>query len=278
MTIDRSRERMAAGQGTIAGDLTDSSFWDGYWGSFSLPNTIDERHSFDRTLADGLRRVLARASGDVLEVGCAPGRWLAFLSRELGLHVSGIEYTTEGAAATRRNLQLLGIPYGDVRDADFFAVAPSPVYDVVVSFGFVEHFSNVATVFERHAAWLRPGGRLVIGVPNFAGVHGTLQRILDPSVLALHNVSIMSTERLASLGEEAGLETQSVEYLGSFEPSLPISRAGVHGVGELLAKIVLRLGCFIRRSPLIGRATDAFNGPHISSYILASYRKPASRR
>lgn len=257
------------------GNLTDTAFWEDYWGGFSLPDAIDESRSFDRGLAGGLRRLLRDSKGEVLEIGCAPGRWLAFLSREFGLVVSGIEYTADGAAATRRNLELLGVKNADIREADFLTTTPSPKYDVVVSLGFVEHFTDVEAVIRRHAAWARAGGQVIIGVPNFRGVHGLLQKGLDPEVLSRHNLTIMDVNRLADLGPPAGLVTESVEYLGSLEPSLPIARAGVKGLPDFFAKVALRTMRLIRRAPVIGRAMDDWNNPFVSSYILASYRKPS---
>jgi SAM-dependent methyltransferase len=258
-----------------AGNLTDAKFWEDYWGGFSLPDAVDENRSFDRGLAGRLRTLLEGASGGVLEIGCAPGRWLAFLSREFGLGVSGIEFTADGAAATRRNLELLGVQQADIREGDFLTVAPSPRYEVVVSFGFVEHFTDVEAVIARHAAWVRPGGLVIIGVPNFRGVHGWLQKALDPEVLARHNLAIMDIDRLAVIGPASGLVTESVVYLGSLEPSLPIAHAGVKGFAEFVAKVALRAVRIVRRAPVIGRAMDHWNNPLVSSYILASYRKPS---
>ena len=218
--------------------------------------------------------LLADAKGEVLEIGCAPGRWLAFFAREFGLRVAGIEFTSDGAAATRRNLEMLGVPNADIRETDFLAALPSPTYDIVVSLGFVEHFTDVDGIIARHAAWLRPGGRLIIGVPNFRGVHGLLQRGLDPEILAHHNLEIMDIGRLANAGALAGLVTESAGYLGSLEPSLPIARPGVRGPGDFAAKAVVRAIWLLRRVPLIGRAMDHLNGSWVSCYILASYRKP----
>ena len=256
------------------GNLTDAAFWEDYWGRFSLPDAIDENRSFDRALARRLRTLLKDAKGEVLEIGCAPGRWLAFFAREFGLGVAGIELTPDGAAATRRNLEMLGVPHADIRETDFLIATPSPSYDVVVSLGFVEHFTDVDAVIARHAAWLRPGGRLIIGVPNFRGVHGWLQKRLDPEILAHHNLEIMDVGRLTGVGAAVGLVTESVGYLGSLEPSLPISRSGVKGFSDFVAKVFLRGIRVLREAPMIGRAMDHLNGSFVSSYILASYRKP----
>ena len=257
------------------GELTDRGFWDAYWGSFALPAEVDERRPFDRSLAAGLRALVRGVSGSALEIGCAPGRWLAFLAREQRLEVAGIEYTAAGTAATRRNLDLLGVPYLAVDEADFFALPASPTYDLVVSLGFVEHFSEPATVIARHAAWLRPGGLLIIGVPNFANVHGWFQKVLDPAVLAVHNVGIMSHQVLTTLGIEAGLVPETMSYLGSFEPALPIAQRGVRNWRQFFAKVALRVARLVRGAPVLGRMLDRWNGRHVSAYLLASYRKPA---
>jgi SAM-dependent methyltransferase len=268
-------ERIAEDATPDGGVLTDPAFWAGYWGAFKLPDAIDEARPFDRCVARELRRVLAGASGRALEIGCAPGRWLAFLHRSCGLRVAGVEYTAVGVTATIRNLALLGVPTEGVREADFFALAPSPEFDVVLSLGFVEHFTDVGPVIARHAEWIRPGGQVVIGVPNFDGVHGAFQRVLDPEVLALHNLTIMRPARLAALGADAGLVCESSRFIGSFEPALPIGRAGVRTARELVAKVLLRLARVVRTAPVLGRALDRLNGPRVSSYILASFRKPA---
>src|SRR5690348_6765120 len=121
LPLDTTRaENKPSGEQLVgAGSLTDTAFWESYWGRMALPDAIDERRSFDRALATGLRKLVRADSGDALEVGCAPGRWLAFLAHEFGLRVSGIEYTPDGAAATRRNLELLGVQGADIRQADF---------------------------------------------------------------------------------------------------------------------------------------------------------------
>lgn len=274
MTRGAATLEPADGGPTNAGNLTDAAFWQGYWGRFSLPDAIDENRSFDRALARRLRTLLKGATGEVLEIGCAPGRWLAFFAREFGLAVAGIELTPDGVAATRRNMEMLGVAHADIREADFLSAAPSPTYDVVVSLGFVEHFTDVDAVIALHAAWLRPGGRLIIGVPNFRGVHGWLQQWLDPEILVHHNLEIMDVGRLTRAGPAAGMVTESVRYLGSLEPSLPISRSGVKGVSDFVAKVVLRGIRALRGTPGIGRGMDHVNGSFVSSYILASYRKP----
>ena len=61
--------------------LTEQEFWDDYWTNIQLPSQIDHNNAFERCLAEALNSELNGISGDVLEVGCAPGKWLAFFCK-----------------------------------------------------------------------------------------------------------------------------------------------------------------------------------------------------
>ncbi len=251
-------------------ELTESAFWDNYWANLALPVRVDASFSFDRCLANALRSHLRGVEGEALEIGCAPGKWLAFLADEFGVEPSGIEFSTVGGAATLRNLELLGIKAGAIRSCDFFEAVPDRQFDLVISLGFIEHFTDVDDVVRRHLLWLKPGGLLVLGVPNFQGINRWLQAVLDQSILDKHNLNIMSPRYLAGLAEKFPLTVKSTEYIGSFEPSLPIAPAGWRvSPGVMLAKAAVRIAHFARRI----RAFDRLNHPSFSSYLLAVYTK-----
>ncbi|HEX3032900.1 MAG TPA: class I SAM-dependent methyltransferase [Bacillota bacterium] len=250
-------------------ELTEVEFWERYWADCKLPNIIDTRLSFERCLAKALQQELAGCAGEVLEIGCAPGRWLAFMAKEIGLLPSGIEYSQAGMEATRKNFELLNIPYGEILAGDFFTLEPEAKYDVVVSLGFIEHFDNPGEVVSRHLAWLKPGGRLVLGVPNFRGIYHLLQGALDKTVLEKHNLDIMHLGYFEQLAHQLGLEILFRGYLGSFEPCLPIFKEGPLGPAQTLIKLGLGLTRRVRQLNWF----DELNSPFWSSYILAVYRK-----
>jgi SAM-dependent methyltransferase len=250
-------------------ELTEIGFWEGYWSRCTLPNTVNFSAAFDRCLAQTLQNKLKGLRGEVLEIGCAPGKWLVFLAREIGLKPSGIEYTSAGMKATLRNFDMLGVESGFVRDGDFFQIEPQPRFDVVISLGFIEHFLEIESVFRRHLEWLKPGGTLVIGVPNFRGIYGPIQAVLDKTILDKHNLKIMSPEALAELGNIQGLRIESIDYLGSFEPDLPMQLSSIKSPLQLIVKTILWLARRVRRSHI----WDQWNNPLISSYLLAVYHK-----
>lgn len=249
-------------------ELTEVEFWENYWKNCELPCEIDPEFSFERCLSGALMAHLPEVRGDVLEIGCAPGKWLAFMAATFGLKPHGIEYSQAGKQATLRNFELLGLEAGTIRDGDFFSIEPSPIYDVVMSFGFIEHFSDPDMVVQRHLSWLKEDGLLVLGVPNFKGIYSILQRTLDPAILEKHNLEVMSPEYFRHLSTKFALTPLHADYLGSFEPSLPIASPQRRKFPQLLARAFLRLTHMLRLPWM-----DRINHPWLSSYLLAIYRK-----
>lgn len=194
---------------------------------------------------------------------------MAFCATELGFRVSGIDYSHAGLVATEHNLTLLGVEGGQVTAGDFFSIEPEPKYDVVISLGFVEHFDDPDAVVARHLAWLRPGGRLVVGVPNFRGIYEQIQRVLDVEVLRKHNLSTMDTEWFHRTAAKAGVKVISVGFLGSFEPDLPVPGPRPRSWRQTSILAALRVARLLRKATL----WDSLNHPLFSSYLLAAFEK-----
>lgn len=249
--------------------LTEVTFWDDYWANVQLPSTVNLDFSFERCLVETLKNNLSGIGGEVLEVGCAPGKWLDFMAKEFGLKPNGIEYSEAGVNATLRNFQLIGLDPGTFLAGDFFQMKPDRQFDVVMSFGFIEHFTNADEVVKLHLLWLKPGGTLILGVPNFRGIYFPIQRILDKELLDKHNLNIMNLEYFAHLSDRFNLEPIFLDYIGSFEPALPISKPGVENPLQFITKSFLWVGRRVRKIKIF----DAINSRLFSSYIVGIYNK-----
>lgn len=252
-------------------ELTEVEFWENYWANCSLPSEVDESHSFDRCLAGAIKKNLPTISGEVLEVGCAPGKWLAFMTKEFGLTPSGVEYSDAGMKATLENFRILNLTPDAIFTGDFFQMKPPRQFNAVMSLGFIEHFSDVDNVVDLHLQWLKPGGVLVLGVPNFRGMYSPIQRVLDNDILEKHNLEIMNLDYFRGLGDRLSLQPVFIDYVGSFEPTLFIVGYRFGNPLQILVRALLWIARRIRR----WKWFDQFNHRLYSGYILAIYRKSA---
>ena len=247
--------------------LASEEFWEEtYLSGVTVPSRPDPAFQFERVLGDALaRHAPVRPGASVIEIGCAPATWLGFYAERFDARVTGIEYTAHGADLSRRNLAALGID-GEIVQDDFFAVVPSP-HDLVLSLGFVEHFDDLAGTFAHHAAFVAPGGMLVLGVPNYRGLMGVLQRLADRDHLAMHNTAAMDGALWRRLGGERGMHVAWEGYLDGPDPDIIAVGAGRRWVLGLLALLDV-----LRRLKVGPR----LNGSKVSAYLLVVLRRPRS--
>jgi SAM-dependent methyltransferase len=253
-------------------NIVEKSFWenDYYWAGASLPCRPDMGFAFDRSLARALvAHAPAEPAESVLEVGCAPAKWLVFYAERFGTHVSGIEYSEKGARLSRMNLAVTGVA-GEISQADFFEIEPQR-HDLVLSIGFIEHFTDPADALARHLQFVSPGGRLVVGVPNFRGLNGLLQRLADPSYLEIHNRMAMSVAFYRRFAQAHGLQLVHLGYLGGFDPVIVrLNRGPLLSPRRAIPGLVTLLESRFRRL----RIADRLEHPWLSNYLLAVYRAP----
>jgi 2-polyprenyl-3-methyl-5-hydroxy-6-metoxy-1,4-benzoquinol methylase len=107
----------------------------------------------------GWARRLGRGGGRVLEVGCGHG-WMLNALRRRGWRVAGIERAVESARFAR---QQLGIP---MLVGDLNGLRPAPVFDLIVLHEVLEHLPRPMETLHACARLLKPGGSLMLEVPN----------------------------------------------------------------------------------------------------------------
>ena len=103
----------------------------------------------------------------LLEIGCGTGEFLDRASRERSARVEGIEISEKAIhEAERRGLH---VRKTNVED---FAVEEPGRYNIVCAFQVLEHVGDPRSFIQSCVSLLRPGGRLILGVPNSAGFIG----------------------------------------------------------------------------------------------------------
>ncbi|MFN2456436.1 MAG: class I SAM-dependent methyltransferase, partial [Pyrinomonadaceae bacterium] len=155
-----------------------------------------------------------------LEVGSAPGEFLVELNRRLGCVPYGVEYSKEGVEVNRDVFNAHGIDPNNVIHADFFSDEfqnkHRESFDLVVSRGFIEHFTNVEEVLDKHINLLAKDGYLIVTIPNLKGINYYLTRIFHKELIAIHNLDIMEREAFSRLFDKRRLASLFCGYYGVF--------------------------------------------------------------
>ncbi len=240
-------------------DAAGTTYWNETWnklGAFEkYSGPIHEQHPL-------LKRYLKGTSGDAIEIGCVPGNFLIYLNKEYGYTASGIDYS-EFLDYTGENLRFNGVEPKDLFQADFFSYQPPRLYDLVFSSGFVEHFEDHELVVRRHAEYAKPGGLVVIMVPNLRGIHRILCGTFQPKVLAVHRFTLMKQSKLRETLQRCGLEVLFCGFQKTFRPTYPLPKP-------------VSLVCRGIQKTLRMAHADNFGNAFASPYLISVARKPQS--
>lgn len=138
---------------------------------------------YDEGLKPGTPAMLKRLSGEahrlrfirpfmkkgrILDIGCGRGYFL-LACRERGYDVQGFDVSEEGAEYVRSRL---GIP---VRTGKMEGAFEDRSFDAVTMWHSLEHAPDPAGCLEAAARWLKPGGVLVIDVPDYTGTDARMK-------------------------------------------------------------------------------------------------------
>jgi SAM-dependent methyltransferase len=170
-------------------------------------------HQLERIDSLKLRRVLAACPLDsrsrVLDVGCNLGSFLAALRDRTGCSVTGLEPAPTPAKYAREHFHL------DVREAclDDAAGSFSPAsFDLITLWHVVEHLWAPRRDLQIVGSLLKPGGTLIVEVPNF---DDPLRRLFGGS---WSYIDVPRHLLLRNFLEDAGFGVATLERTGSFRP------------------------------------------------------------
>jgi 2-polyprenyl-3-methyl-5-hydroxy-6-metoxy-1,4-benzoquinol methylase len=212
----------------------------------TIPPMYSEHHFWELLLP----RYLSPAPGKtVIEIGSAPGTHQVEFHRHFAYTPYGVEYTSSGAEVNRDTYRSNGLNPDNVLHADFFSAEFQTQwaahFDAVLSRGFIEHFDDPRSVIARHVDLIRPGGHLVVNIPNLQGMHLFMVRKFVPELVPLHNLNLMNLPAFAAAFEDPRLETLFCGYAGGFhllmadatEGALPPRLLNVLRKGQVLLNI-----------------------------------------
>jgi cyclopropane fatty-acyl-phospholipid synthase-like methyltransferase len=207
---------------------------------------------------------LPTTQSTLLELGCGGSRFLPYLAKAFGFRIAGLDYSSTGCESARLLLDSEKID-GTIVQGDLFDPPSALIgqFDVVASFGLVEHFEDTAACLSACAMFLKPGGRIVTMVPNMAGLYGKLYRLYDRKIFDIHVP--LRPKDLAIAHARAGLSVDACEPL--------LGLGGVFDPGRVETSLVWRSfrragflvssGYFALEARGIGIPPNAFTSPYI---------------
>jgi SAM-dependent methyltransferase len=165
-------------------------------------------------LEQKIRSLAAPRPLRILEAGCG-GRW--------PLDLKGESYTLTGvdldsvALERRKNVSkdMDEIIVGDLRTTDLFA---ANAFDVIYNSFVLEHVAGAEHVLENFLRWLKPGGILILRIPDRNSVYGFLTRFTPFWVHVLVKKHLQGMPNAGKPGFDP--------YPTHYDPV--VSRTGVH--------------------------------------------------
>jgi SAM-dependent methyltransferase len=195
-------------------ELTSESYWSKYWKS--KPKIDESTVGEDFLFHDVLEKYVPKKQDmSFLEVGGYPGMWAIYFAKFYSAKSSLLD-----RYADRNVIQALSkknfVENIDVIEGDVFKLNPARKFDVVMSAGFIEHFSDVSGVVDKHIEYLKADGTLILTVPNFLGLNGLLQKMVDRETYETHFLETMYDNKLKKIVGDKNMEVIFISYYGKF--------------------------------------------------------------
>jgi 2-polyprenyl-3-methyl-5-hydroxy-6-metoxy-1,4-benzoquinol methylase len=206
-------------------------------------------------------------SGDkVLDVGCGIGRFLE-KAKDKAAEVCGLELNEKAVEVCRQKGLTV---FNELIEQH--AAQKESYYDMVCMFQVLEHIYDVKTFLQDCLTVLKPGGKLVIGVPNsepfFLGYDKYCTLNLPPHHMGLWNKGVF--EKIAPLFNIKMLQVQ-YDVKGSIKIEAYLrakyitgikSPAGKHTTAEKIKMILM--GIVTVPATIVKKVTKGINGSHIA--------------
>jgi 2-polyprenyl-3-methyl-5-hydroxy-6-metoxy-1,4-benzoquinol methylase len=267
-------------------DKAGTKYWDNLWEKRAPTRSINPSDKSMRNYVNSRFHLLFKeffskfASKEVklLEIGCAGSQWLPYFAKEFKFQVTGLDYSEIGCLQASATLKNEGVE-GKIVYADFFSPPDDLLgeFDIVVSFGVVEHFEETANAIYSMGRFLRPGGTMFIVIPNMTGAVGFIEKIINRPVYEIHK--ILLAEELKLMTAKAGLQIQYCSYfLATNFGVLNLSGLQSGKFIKLVKLLVMKTAVQISKLVwFLEKSTRPFpTSRWLSPYIICLAEKPVS--
>ena len=194
----------------------------------------------------------------VLEIGCARGSFLERI-QQTGTECVGLELNESAVGIGRRK----GVNILDQSIQDHAKQNPEK-YDLVCSFQVVEHIASVKEFIQASVDALRPGGTLIISVPNNDSLMFKFNHDIVTN-MPPHHMGLWNMNSLICIQKIFGIELRRIEL----EPLRNHSRFAEIPVEQALAvKLSEKYGVLGKIINPLGRRFVSYTISKLSKYMI----------
>lgn len=167
---------------------SNKEFWNKYWEE-------EKRDKYEFIFSHEIDKYLEWNNiSNYMEIGGAPGDIMAYMSKEHNIDVSTVDFCNESILLNQ--LSNKGISRFHIYNEDFSTFDLSDFkerYDLVASWGFVEHFSLEESdmYIQKQKQMVSKNGYLIVELPNIRGVNWLIYRVFNNELLKIHNIKTM---------------------------------------------------------------------------------------
>ncbi len=210
----------------------------------------------------GVAASFLKKDGRILDVGSGAGQFLASVQATERV---GLETNYQGREATPAGI------VGLDETVEIHAASKSNYYDVVTAIQVLEHIYDVRSFLESCCTLLRPGGTLVLSVPNNEGFVGAQELPLN---MPPHHMGRWTRSSLSAIAPLLKLELIRVEFEPLQEKNLGWYKSWIEQ--EYLANSRIAKSLFHRLgfSDGLQRWLEANRSTIMGHTVLAAFTKP----
>lgn len=164
-----------------------------------------------------LKKILPKSEKfTCLEIGAIPGGFLAYFNKEFNYNITGIDFA-KNKKVFDETMRINKINKYKFISKDINNYKNKIGFDVVTSFGFIEHFDDYEKIINKHIELIKDDGYLIISLPNFRNLQFLYRVVFDRKNLKIHNLDSMKINKLRKIIKKRNMQELYSGYLGGIE-------------------------------------------------------------